>query len=150
VNIHIRELTGTDLNKGFLKTLTGLAPVGLTSAEALRVFQSRLRSGIRTYVALVGTRVVGTASLLVEQKFIHDGGRVGHIEDVAVHRDFQSQGIGSDLVRHATEEAAKAGCYKVILNCSEERVPFYVRRGYHRHDIGMRRDFAGQERAEAV
>ena len=60
MNIHIRELTGTDLDKGFLETLSSLAEVGLTDAEALRIFQSRLRSGIRTYVALVATRVVGS------------------------------------------------------------------------------------------
>ena len=83
---------------------------------------------------------VGAASLLIEQKFIHKGGLVGHIEDVAVHKEFQRQGIGTALVRHCTEEAKRQGCYKVILNCFDHLVPFYGRIGYHRQDMGLRYD----------
>jgi glucosamine-phosphate N-acetyltransferase len=84
---------------------------------------------------------VGTATLLVEQKFIHHGGKVGHIEDVAVHRDRQLRGIGTRLVKHATEEARKLGCYKVILDCFERLAPFYARLGYRTFNVGMRNDF---------
>jgi glucosamine-phosphate N-acetyltransferase len=141
VDLTIAELTGPDLGNGFLETLASLAEVKLTPTEAAAVFRNRLRAGVRTYVARVGERVVGTASLLLEQKFIHGGGWVGHIEDVAVHRDCRLQGIGSALVRHATEEARRHGCYKVILNCFEHLVPFYSRLGYHPHDAGLRIDW---------
>jgi len=99
-----------------------------------------LRRGIRGYVAIVDGRVVGSASLLVEEKFIHDGGLSSHIEDVAVHKDFQKQGIGAELVRFLVQEARRLGCYKVILNCREGNVPFYEKTGFHRHDVGMRID----------
>jgi glucosamine-phosphate N-acetyltransferase len=140
LNLVIRELNGHDLSAGFLETLAGLAEVRLTPTQAGEVLRNRLRAGIRTYVARVGDRVAGTASLLVEQKFIHGGGRVGHIEDVAVHEDFRHHRIGSVLVRHATEEARKLGCYKVILNCFEHLTPFYAQLGYRQHDVGMRID----------
>jgi glucosamine-phosphate N-acetyltransferase len=140
LNLVLRELNGHDLSSGFLEALAGLAEVGLTPAQAGEVLRNRLRAGIRTYVARVGERVAGTASLLVEQKFIHGGGRVGHIEDVAVHPDFRHHGIGSALVRHATEEARRHGCYKVILNCFERLTPFYAQLGYRPHDVGMRID----------
>src|SRR5215469_1872112 len=104
VNLTITELTGRDLAGGFLDTLASLAPVELTPAQAGEVFRNRLRSGIHTYIARLGARVIGTASLLLEQKFIHGGGWVGYVEDVAVHRDFQQQGVGTALVRHATAE----------------------------------------------
>jgi glucosamine-phosphate N-acetyltransferase len=140
LNLVIRELNGHDLSRGFLETLAGLAEVGLTPVQAGEVLRNRLRAGIRTYVARVEEQVAGTASLLVEQKFIHGGGRVGHIEDVAVHPDFRHHRIGSALVRHATEEARKHGCYKVILNCFEHLTPFYAQLGYRPHDVGMRID----------
>jgi glucosamine-phosphate N-acetyltransferase len=136
----IRDLRTEDLANGFLDSLTSLTDVGLTPEEARGVMQTRQRAGVRTYVALLRGRVAGTASLVIEQKFIHRGGRIGHIEDVAVHRDFQGHGIGSALVQHATTEARKLGCYKVILSCFEDRVPFYSRLGFRRHDIGMRMD----------
>ena len=140
LELTIGELTGPDLANGFLETLTSLAEVNLTPAQAGEVFRARLRAGVRSYVARLGQQVVGTASLVVEQKFIHGGGLVGHIEDVAVHRDCRLRGVGSALVRHATEEAQRLGCYKVILNCFEHLVPFYSRLGYRTHDTGMRID----------
>jgi glucosamine-phosphate N-acetyltransferase len=141
VELTLAELCAADLKKGFLETLSSLADADMSYEEALKVFQSRLRAGQRTYVAKIDDRVVGTATLLVERKFIHHGGLVGHIEDVAVHKDFQRRGIGTSLVRHITEEARKLGCYKVILNCFEHVAPFYMRLGYRRHDLGLRIDW---------
>lgn len=142
MDVLIRELSGHHVNQDLLETLAALREVDLTQNQAAEVFRSRLRAGIRTYIALAGDRVIGTLSLLIEEKFIHQGGLVGHIEDVAVHKDHQRGGVGRLLVEHATREAAHLGCYKVILNCRPELVPFYERSGYHRHDIGMRIDLA--------
>jgi glucosamine-phosphate N-acetyltransferase len=140
LNLTITELTGRDLTHSFLETLASLAPVELTPARAGEVFRSRLRTGVHTYIARLGEQVIGTASLLLEQKFIHGGSWVGYVEDVAVHRDYQKQGIGTALVRHATEEARRHGCYKVILSCFEHLVPFYSRLGYRAYNHGMRYD----------
>jgi glucosamine-phosphate N-acetyltransferase len=142
VRVTIRELSGPDFTNGFLETLASLAEVNLPLSEALEIFRLRLRVGVRTYVAIVDDHLVGTLTLLVERKFIHGGGRVGHIEDVAIHREYQHRGIGSELMRHTVEEARKLGCYKLILNCFPDRVPFYERLGFRRHDTGMRLDLS--------
>jgi glucosamine-phosphate N-acetyltransferase len=136
----IREIIGPDLAHGFLESLAALAEVNLTFEEAAEVLRARMRAGIRTYVAYVGDRVVGTASLVIEQKFIHKGGKIGHIEDVAVHPNSRQLRVGSALVRHATQQARKLGCYKVILSCYERLVPFYEGLGFRKHDFGMRID----------
>jgi glucosamine-phosphate N-acetyltransferase len=139
--VRVGELTEADLANGFLEALGSLSDVGLSAAEAADVFRERRKAGIHTFVARAPDgRVAGTATLLVEPKFIHRGGRAGHIEDVAVHQDFQKKGIGAALVRHATEEARRLGCYKVLLNCFDRFAPFYERVGYRRHDLGLRHD----------
>jgi glucosamine-phosphate N-acetyltransferase len=136
----IREITGPDLAHGFLETLSALSEVNLSFEEAAEVLRARMRAGIRTYVAVVGERVVGTASLVLEQKFIHKGGKIGHIEDVAVHPDSRHLRVGSTLIRHAIAQARRLGCYKVILSCYERLVPFYEGLGFRKHDLGMRID----------
>jgi glucosamine-phosphate N-acetyltransferase len=136
----IREMYATDLTPDFLSTLASLAEVRLSVAKALEIFRKRIKDGVRTYIAIVNNKVVGTATLLVEQKFIHGGGLVGHIEDVAVNQACQSRGIGRALVLRVTEEARRLGCYKVILNCFEKVAPFYEKLGYQRHDLGLRRN----------
>ena len=141
MDLTIREMTSADLGPRFLETLAGLSEVGLSVREAEEVSRHRLGHGIRTYVALCRGQIVGTASLLLERKFLHRGGLVGHIEDVAVHRDFRLRGTGTAVVGYATEEARKLGCYKVILDCFEHLVPFYARLGYRPHNCGLRVDF---------
>src|SRR5260370_4363118 len=140
VAVTVRELRGSDISQALLETLASLAEVGLTPDKAKEVFRERLRRGIRGYVACVDGRVVGSASLLVEEKFIHGGGLSSHIEDVAVHRDFQKQGIGAELVRFLVEEARRLGCYQVILNCREATVAFYEKVALRRRAVGIRID----------
>jgi glucosamine-phosphate N-acetyltransferase len=143
--LEIVELTALDLTKGFVESLSSLAEVGLTPKETLDIFRERLSRGVRTYIARLEGKVVGTATLLLERKFTHHGGLVGHIEDVATHRDHNGQGVGSALMKHVIDEARKLGCYKVILTCYERYVPFYSRLGFRAHDVGMRLDLSEKE-----
>lgn len=135
----LRPLRREDLDRGFLDTLAALTKVDLTPAEARQVFATRPNNS-HTFVAIRNNRVIGTTSLLVDQKFIHGGGRVGHIEDVAVARDAQRSGIGTALVEFAVAQAKEMGCYKVILHCFSELSGFYRRMGFRDYNIGMRLD----------
>jgi glucosamine-phosphate N-acetyltransferase len=141
VDVTIGDLQAWDLSRGFLESLVSLSVVDLTPGEALEVLHARRKAGVRTFVArLPDGRVVGTVGLVIEQKFIHRGGRVAYLEDVAVHREFQGHGIGTALVEHAVAEARDAGCYKVILSCFEKLIPFYSRLKFRPHNNGMRLD----------
>jgi len=138
-SVEIRELMRDDLDHGFLESLGALTRVDLTPEQAQAVFDRRPPNQF-TFVALSAGRVVGTASLFIDQKFIHGGGRVGHIEDVAIATDFQRRGIGTELVKFASERARTDGCYKVILHCAASLSPFYARIGFRDCNIGMRLD----------
>jgi glucosamine-phosphate N-acetyltransferase len=95
---------------------------------------------VLTYVALMDDKVVGTASVFIEPKFIHEGGVVGHIEDVSINADYQKHGIGRALVEHLLSVCRTHNCYKVILDCAESVIPFYERIGFHRWERAMRID----------
>jgi glucosamine-phosphate N-acetyltransferase len=140
MSVQIRALEAADFGRGVLDALGSLAPVDLTPDEATAIWRQRSAAGIHTIVAAIDGQVVGTASLIVEKKYIHRGGLVGHIEDVAVHSDHWRKGIGTALVEHLTRLASALHCYKVILNCHDHLVPFYSRIGYRRHDSGLRCD----------
>lgn len=139
-NIVIEELTPELVNQDFLDCLAALSPVDLTVNDAKGVLYVRTEHGDHTYVAIMEGRIVGTVALLYERKFIHGGGLVGFIEDLAVHPDFQKQGVGLALINHVTKEALGRSCYKVILSCSEDLKGFYEKSGYHAHGVTMRKD----------
>lgn len=136
----IRPMYATDLQRGFLAALASLKPCDLSEEQAIDVFRKRMRQKIQTYVALMENRIVGTASLIIEPKFINTGGVVGHIEDVAVHQAYQHHGVGGKLVQHLLEVSRAQGCYKVILDCAEEVIPFYEKLGFRRWEQAMRID----------
>jgi glucosamine-phosphate N-acetyltransferase len=142
MGLMIRELFAPDINADFFTALSALAEVGLDMEEAKRVFQDRLRQGVHTYIAILDGQIVGTASLLVERKFIHKGGRVGHIEDVAVNPAHQRKGVGKALVGHLEERAREKGCYKTILDCFDNLEPFYASCGYVKYGAQMRKNLA--------
>jgi glucosamine-phosphate N-acetyltransferase len=141
--IVVRDLWGSDLeSNGFVECLEALSTVGkIPLAEAREIYRWRLSHGCYTYVAVDDDEIVGTATLILERKFLHGGGWAGRVEEVAVRRDRQHQGIGTILMQHINQKAQELRCYKVVLCCTEANVPFYQRTGYRTYDIGMRQDF---------
>lgn len=59
--------------------------------------------------------IVGTGALIVERKFIHQLGLVGHIEDIAVAKDQQGKKLGLRIIQALDFVAEKVGCYKVCF-----------------------------------
>ena len=141
-NLVIRQLQEDDLFKGFLESLDSLRKTSELSPQKAKQIYKKIKSNPNhvIFVAVLDGKVVGSTTLIIEQKFIHQGGLVGHIEDVVTHKDFRGMGVGKALVRHATDTARNAGCYKVILNCSEENREFYEKIGFKQHGIEMRID----------
>jgi glucosamine-phosphate N-acetyltransferase len=138
--LELRPLEQADFKRGFLETLANLTEVGLTADEAIHIWRGRNAAGVRTVVAVENDQVIATASLILEHKFLHRGGTIGHIEDVATHPDHQGKGAGSAVVRALVELARQSGCYKVILSCNDQNLAFYSKVGFRRHDNGMRID----------
>jgi glucosamine-phosphate N-acetyltransferase len=148
IKYRIREIEENDLETGgVLEVLENLAPVGkLDRAAAHNIFQQIKSNPLhKIFVAVLEDGydgqgrelIIGTTTLLVEPKFIFGGTRFGHVEDVAVRREYEGLGIGSKLVRHATEVATKMGCMRAVLYCSDDRMSFYERMGYTYRDNCM-------------
>lgn len=142
-NITIRRLQKKDLRNGFLLSLDSLRKSShISPKKAQRIYEKISKNQDQViYVAISDNEVVGTASILIEQKFIHNGGKVGHIEDVAVKKELQGKGIGKKIVKALLEYGKKRGCYKTILDCSDELVPFYKDIGFKKFSNSMRFDY---------
>lgn len=142
-DVKIRELEEKDLSSGFLESLDSLRKASnLDLKKAKEIFKKiKSDSGYTIYVAVLDSKIVGATTLIIEQKFIHDGGLVGHIEDVVVRKEYQGSGIGQKLVKSLLEYAKKKGCYKIILDCADDLVPFYEKIGFKRYSNSMRIDY---------
>ncbi|KAF6250858.1 hypothetical protein COO60DRAFT_1464780 [Scenedesmus sp. NREL 46B-D3] len=82
-------------------------------------------------------QLLGTASLIIERKFIHSCGKVGHIEDVVVDAAARGHKVGQRLIDELVCVAKQRGCYKVILDCAEHNIPLYEKCGLSRKEVQM-------------
>ena len=140
--IIIREIEEDDLKNGFLETLDFLRNTGDLDKNKANEILKKIKQNPDhiIHVAIDNKKIVGSTTLLIEQKFIHDGGLVGHIEDVVVRKDYEGKGIGIKLVTSLLERAKEKNCYKTILDCKDDVKQFYERIGFKRESNGMRYD----------
>jgi len=140
--IIIREIEEDDLENGFLESLDFLRKASDIDKNKAKEILEKIKQNPDhiIHVAVDGNKIVGSTTLFIEQKFIHDGGLVGHIEDVVVRKDYEGKGIGIKLVTSMLEHAKEKNCYKTILDCKDDVKQFYERIGFKRESNGMRYD----------
>lgn len=141
-DITIRKIEERDLNDGFLESLDSLKTASNISKEKAKAILKKITANPNhvIFVASLDGKIIGSTTLIIEQKFIHDGGLVGHIEDVVVSKEYEGRGIGFKIMQAALEYAKSQGCYKTILDCDDKVRQFYERLGFKRHSNGMRFD----------
>ena len=141
-DVKIREITERDLSKGFLESLDSLRKASNLSQKKAKEILDRIKSNPNhiIYVAELDSKIVGATTLFIEPKFIHEGGLVGHIEDVVVRKEYQGKGIGQKVVKALLAYAKKQGCYKTVLDCTDDLVPFYEKMGFKRYSNSVRFD----------
>ena len=138
----IRELEEKDFKNGFLTTLDVLRETSSMSEDKVLEIFKRIKSNPEhiIIIAEIEGRVIGSTTLLIEPKFIHQGGVVGHIEDVVVDKKFQGKKIGEKIIIQVLEIAKNHGCYKTILDCSDSVKPFYEKLGFKHNSNELRFD----------
>jgi len=97
-----------------------------------------LKNNHHIYLYLKNNKVVGMVTLIVEQKLIHGGKLVGHIEDLVVDKNYNGQGIATELLTYAIQIAKDTNCYKIILNCDKRMVAFYEKSGFTSEEVQMK------------
>ncbi|KAK4686696.1 glucosamine-phosphate N-acetyltransferase, partial [Tremellales sp. Uapishka_1] len=126
-DLHVRPLSSTDFLRshfGLLASLTTAPPLAPSVYMALF---SWMKTCPGTYYILVliekaTDQVVACGSLIAEKKFIRGAGKSGHIEDIVVSDSMQGKGLGLALVKGLKELGEIIGCYKVILDCKEDKI----------------------------
>jgi len=143
-DLHMRPLARTDHSRSHLSVLAVLTSTpDLTAEQYIQAFET-LRSCPNTYYTVVivsreTDTIVGVGSIFMEQKFTRNLGRVGHIEDIAVDKSMQGRKLGLRVIQALAGISEATGCYKTILNCSDENIPFYKKCGFEKKENEMAR-----------
>lgn len=135
----ILKLNEESIDQNFIDTISTFRPCMISVSEAKEIYRS-LPINIEIYIAKDSNKTIASGTLLIEQKFIHNGGKVAHIEDIIVHPDYRGRGIGKLLIEHLLFEADKKNCYKTILDCDESVSGFYEKFSFKKSSLQMRKD----------
>ena len=83
-------------------------------------------------------QIIGTVKFIRDRKFARGGALAAHLEDLVTRKGYECQGIAKALWSEFLKRARKLGCYKIILDCPREQVPFYRKLGFHEFEICLR------------
>lgn len=134
-HLTMRPLSVTDFDKGFAVLLNQLTDVEDLSKSTFTDRFYQMKACPKTYFTTVieddrNAMIVGAATLVIEQKFIHNAASRGRIEDVVVSEQCRGQQLGKLLVETLNLLAAELGCYKLSLECKDENIKFYESLGF--------------------
>ncbi|XP_055880184.1 glucosamine 6-phosphate N-acetyltransferase-like [Biomphalaria glabrata] len=132
-----RPLSSGDYDKGYLDLLTELTIVGDISRDTfLNQFYKMKACGDNYYIIVIEdlskNKIIGTATLVIEKKFIHHVSSRARVEDVVVSNEYRGLQLGKVLLDILVCLSKKMGSYKVSLECKDHNVKFYEQFGFEK------------------
>lgn len=132
----IRELTKSDFND-YKELISQLTEIGNVTVEQFQQFLDSRNGNFQTLVYEFNNKAVGSITFIIEQKLSHSFMKVMHIEDVITNSSYRSMGIASSLIKWVIDIAIQKGCYKIVLNCKSENIPFYSKFDFTQKETQM-------------
>ncbi|XP_041969349.1 probable glucosamine 6-phosphate N-acetyltransferase [Aricia agestis] len=130
----VRPLQRSDFDKGFLQLLGQLTSTGNISRKQFDERFTQMKNSGGYYVTVIedkrNSKIIGAATLTVEQKFIHNCSLRGRLEDVVVNDTYRGKQLGKLIVVTVSLLAQELGCYKMSLDCKDKLIKFYETLGY--------------------
>ncbi len=100
------------------------------SKEQYATTLSEIHKSSTIWVVEYEGKLVATATIQYESKFIYNLAVLAHVEDVCVLSKYRKQGFGKLIVQHCVQDARQRGAYKITLDCAANNVPFYQACGF--------------------
>lgn len=130
---YINSENKADVKKRLIYLYNQLSPVNEISDTDFDLFVNTNN----TFAYIMDNKIVGCITMIVENKFIRNGGKVLHIEDLVVDKDYRDKGIGNQLLTLAKQIAKGRKCYKIILDCNNSVKHFYIKNGFQSKNMQM-------------
>ena len=129
----IREIELSDYNKGCVSLYEqdfNIKPEQISFYDFCKYITKKRSNNYKIFVYEMNSRIAALSTCFIEEKIIHNFGKVGHIEDVIVDKNIRKCGIGKKMINACIDYAKTQKCYKIILDCSEENAEFYKKCGF--------------------
>lgn len=138
----IRPIRMIDLNDEYFSLLSQLSPMDIHTLDKTQIdaYFKMLNDHHQIFVIedVSSGKIIGSGTTLIEEKLIHNFGKVGHIEDIVIDNQYRGISLGKAMVEHLTDHCIfTRKCYKCILNCSFDNKVFYEKCDYKNNGLQM-------------
>ena len=82
-------------------------------------------------------QIIASGTILYETKLIHNISLYAHIEDIIVDNQFRKHGLGKLLIEYLVQYCKNKNCYKILLDCQKELIPFYEKNNFQKNGVQM-------------
>ena len=138
-NYFFRNICIDDFNKGHINLLKQLSYLDFENIPFMEYknFINNLNNNHQIIVLEFDNKIIGTGTILIEKKIIHNFGLVAHIEDVVIDHNFRGNNFGKKLIYELIKIAKDNNCYKIILDCNQDNINFYEKCGFKHKEYEM-------------
>ena len=137
MNIQITILEKNDYQI-YLNLMKQFRPINEEiSFEQFCKIYDKIFTNSEIYVARLYNKIIGSITIIFEQKFINDCALYAHIEDVIVDEKYRYLRIGSKLLEYVKNVSKEKKCFKTTLVCSKEVSLFYLKNDFEERGINM-------------
>ena len=92
-NIGFRNIVKNDYNE-YIKLINS----NISRKHYDNFIDNVLGNDHQIIVLEIENKLIGTGTLLIEEKLTHGGSRMGHIENILIYDEFRGKGMGEQLV----------------------------------------------------
>lgn len=133
----IRKLEKKDF-KQYIELIEEFRPIGfnIDKEKFEEIYDNIFKNSI-IYVLLLDNHLIGSAKLIIEQKFIHKLAKYGLIEDVIIKNEYKGKKYGTKIIKHIVERCKKLNFFKITLTCNENLIKFYEKNKFEVYQIHM-------------
>ena len=95
------------------------------------------------FVIELNNNLIGTGTLLLEEKLTYNGCKMAHIENILIDENFRGKGYGKKIVDYMLEYSKKHKCYRADLVCYDNVVEFYTKNNFIKYQNSLQFLFPG-------
>lgn len=134
--MNFRHLELDDYHKNYLDLFKAFTDdINYNESLFFEYYSNYLLSDKIIYIIELNNIILGSITILLDQKPFHNFQYIVHIEDLVVNEKIRNNGLGSILlnkIKHIIEDVNSIDIliYKIILNCDIKLENFYTKNGF--------------------
>lgn len=134
----IREIENNDFYKNYLELMYEFS--GFSCHINYEQFVNYLKNNNNVKIIVIENidekKIIGSGTIFMFNKIHNNLNKMGFIQDVIIDEAYRKMGFGSMIVNKLIEMGHK-NCYKIILNCNINNIPFYEKNKFTKKGIEM-------------